>query len=183
MSTLLPPRLKLRVSWMGSFSLILQIYHLSSSIVYFSMLSKLPTSCSFPPKTKICFWKGTQLDPFLLKVIGAIYLQKFSATLYFSHDERSLSPLLPPKTYTEESWMQKVDGKNALLFIIGAKSWNTWYLLRNVLRLLKLSSTSEPPSINIPSLLGRWQQLLKYMNFYCGRISGISVHFFLKKSN
>ncbi len=49
--------------------------------------------------------------------------------------------------------------------------------------MLKLSSTSEPPKINMPSPLGKWHTDEKYRNLLSDFTSFLTVHFFLKKSN
>jgi hypothetical protein len=77
---------------------------------------------------------------------------------------KSLFPSFPPKAYTPESAKQNKLGKNALFSTMGDLSSNLLYLLKKVVRLEKLSSTSEPPIINMPRFLGKWQTEEKNKN-------------------
>jgi len=88
--------------------------------------------------------------------MGDIYLHTFSAKEYRSQKLISLSPSWPPIAYKHESDRQKIEGKNALLYIIGGFSTNFWYLEKRIVLLEKLSSASLPPSMNMPRPFGRW---------------------------
>jgi hypothetical protein len=136
-----------------------------------------------PPNINMTLSNATTLAPFLLTFIGLTCLQMFSAKEYLSQESRSYSPLWPPNEYKHESDKQNIEGKNALLKIIGGFSMRLLYLLNNIVLFEKLSSESLPPKINIPKFLGKWVIEEKNKNLDVGNVFETYFQSFEKVSN